>query len=635
VLAWARRLLVLVGVALGLVAVLAATSTSHDAPSRTAGQSNAAALTVSATPPAPVPLAAGWRYLPDPEDVGVAEHWGQGGAAHRRWSPVAIPNDYNATVSDGSDRGTVGWYELSFRGPAVSDGRSWRIAFESVRRDATVWLNGTQIGSNVDPYAPFSLPATSLRPGVQNVLIVRVDNFSGPDSLPEDWWNWGGITGPVTLEPAGRLSLDDLGVTSRLGCDYRCGALRVQGTLRNTSALPLTPGVVVRAVAPNGAIVASERERLARLAPGASTQVSFQVGLLSPVALWSPASPALYRVSVDVVAGGRVEQTQTLHTGMRSATVRHGVLYLNGQRVWLHGASIQEDVDGAGAALSDGGVDTIVSELRSVGANVTRAHYLLSPRLLDALDAAGIMVWAQPPVDHADRALQRAPGRARALAELRSTLLGDRNHASVIVDSVGNELTPTPDTSPGTRIYLDRAIALARRLNPTVPVALDTYCYPGYPPQRIYAKLDVLGISSYFGWYPGPAGHSVASFNGLRPFLRTSHRRYPRLALVVSEYGAESLFNGPASVKGTYAFQSAYLARTLAVLDDLPYMNGSIYWTLGEFAVRPGWTGGATLAPGTSTDGVHHKGLIAYDGTIKPAFDVAQQLFATVPSFAR
>jgi hypothetical protein len=62
-------------------------------------------------------------------------------------------------------------------------------------------------------------------------------------------------------------------------------------------------------------------------------------------------------------------------------------------------------------------------------------------------------------------------------------------------------------------------------------------------------------------------------------------------------------------------------------------MNGSIYWTLREFAVAPGWTGGATLPAGTTPDGIHHKGLIAYDGQAKPAFAVTQQLFARTPRF--
>src|SRR5207302_10898503 len=116
---------------------------------------------------------------------------------------------------------------------------------------------------------------------------------------------------------------------------------------------------------------------------------------------------ALYGVQVATVSGARVEQVNSLHVGMRRIRVRHGILYLNGRRLWLHGAAIQEDAYRRGAALSDGDIDTIVSQLRSVGANITRAHYLLSDRLLGALDAAGIMVWSQPPVDHADGKLDR------------------------------------------------------------------------------------------------------------------------------------------------------------------------------------------------------------------------------------
>jgi beta-glucuronidase len=71
------------------------------------------------------------------------------------------------------------------------------------------------------------------------------------------------------------------------------------------------------------------------------------------------------------------------------------------------------------------------------------------------------------------------------------------------------------------------------------------------------------------------------------------------------------------------------------VINSLPFLNGSIYWTLREFAVAPGWRGGAELPPGAQPDGIHHKGLISYDGTPKSAYTLAEQLFETVPSFAR
>ncbi len=587
---------------------------------------------LSTAPPPAVPLTGGWRFAPDPNDAGLAGGWALRPALVTTWTAVAIPHDFNPVISAASNRGSVGWYAIRFTGPRVTPGRSWSVRFESVRRNAEVWLNGVELGTSSDPYTPFSLPAGSLLPGRPNLLVVRVDNVKGRDPLPEDWWNWGGIVGPVTLEPRGRISLAGLGVVGQLGCAYRCASLAVQGTLQNNTPSPARADVVLRVSSPTGA-VSWIRHRGPLLPPRAALPISFAVPVRGPLSLWSPDHPSLYGVQAETVLGGRIEQQDSLRTGMRSVQVRHGVLYLNGRRLWLHGAAIHEDVAGRGAALSDGDIDTIVSELRSVGANITRAHYLLSPRLLDALDAAGIMVWAQPPVDHAGAVLGSPSVRARALSMLRSTVIGDRSHPSVIVNSLGNELTPEPERSPGTSAYLQQASALVRRLDPGTPVALDTYCYPGFPAQNVYRGLDVLGISSYFGWYSGPPGHSIASFDQLARFLEQSHARYPEQALVVSEFGAEGLFSGPAAVKGSYAYQSDYLSRTLQTLGRLPFINGSIYWTLREFAVSPGWRGGASLPPGATTDGIHHKGLIAYNGIEKPAYAVAQQDFSKLPAF--
>jgi hypothetical protein len=612
--------------AAALAAGLAATGCGAQSRATASGDAPTSPL----RPPAAIALDTGWQLAVDPRDVGLNADWARGlpsGAAS-----VSLPNDFNPNVTRAANRGTVAWYALRFTAPPAVAGRTWNVRFEEVRRSAVVWLNGLRIGGSGEPYAPFTLPATSLRPGASNLLVVRVANRKGAGSFPQDWWNWGGIVRGVSLQPVGRLTLDDLGVMPDLGCRYRCGDLLVRGSVRNVSGTPLRGGIEVRVSSPAGSAF-SVREPVGAVMPGEAVPVSFRVRLPGAPELWSPSNPALYGVQVATVAGSRVEQVNTVHVGMRSVRVRDGVLYLNGRRLWLHGAAIHEDVDGRGAALDPGDVNTIVSQLQSVGANVTRAHYLLSNSLLDALDAAGIMVWSQPPVDHADALLAHPAGRKRALAMLRATIVGERSHPSVVVDSVANELSPTPNTTPGTRSYLRQAIALARRLDPAALVGLDTYCYPNFPAQRVYRSLDVLGIDSYFGWYTGLPGHSVASFAQLEPFLRQSHARYRKQALVVSEFGAEGLYEGPAAIKGTYGFQSEYLRRTYAVLDQLPFMNGSIYWALRDFAVSPGWTGGAQLPLGYPTDGLNHKGLIAYNGTEKPAFAVAAQLFGQTPAF--
>jgi hypothetical protein len=582
--------------------------------------------------PGPIALTSGWQYLPDQANQGRDQGWQTDGAPKLHWSPVAVPSTFNPNLSRQGYNGQVGWYKVAFTGPSLKGLTSWWVRFDEVRRNARVWLNGKSIGGNADPYAPFALQASSLRPGQPNLLVVRVDNIRRQSSWPEDWWNWGGIVRPVTLEPVGRIALADLGVMPELGCNYRCGDVLVQGRLQNMTHAPLRPELAIDVQSPSGLTSASSYTTRS-IKPGASVYVNFRVPVRGTPDRWAPGHPALYKVTVSTEAQGHREQQDSLRVGMRSIHVQGGVLYLNGKRLWLHGAAIHEDMPGRGAALTDRDIATIVSELRSAGANITRAHYLLDDRLLSALDAAGIMVWTQPPLDHADLVLRSAAGRAAALTVLKATIAGSRSHPSVIVNSVGNELSPTADTTPGTRSYLEQAVGLARQLDPTAPVALDTYCYPGFPPQRIYSNFDVIGISSYFGWYTGLPGHSITDFNQLAPFLEQSHARYPRQALVVAEFGAEGRFDGAASTKGSYQFQSDYLQKTVGVLDRLPFMNGSIYWTLREFAVNPWWTGGVQLPPGAKADGIHHKGLLAYNGTEKPAFSVAQRLFADPPAF--
>jgi beta-glucuronidase len=316
--------------------------------------------------------------------------------------------------------------------------------------------------------------------------------------------------------------------------------------------------------------------------------------------------------------------------GLRSVRVASGRLQLNGRTLRLRGASIQEDLPGRGAALRDRDVDRIVADLVALGATVTRAHYPLDERLLRRLDAAGILVWNQAPVYHADRDLARPGGVGRALAALRAAVVSARSHPSVLVHSIANELTNTPDRAPATRRYITRAAAYVRALDPSVPSALDVMGRPSYPYQRSYEEVDALGLNVYFGWYGGPGAHSVAEHRDLAPFLATTRAQYPRHALVVTEFGAEADRRGPASVKRTYAFQARYLGRTLAVIERAPGIGGAIYWTLREFAIRPGWRGGGS--PGGRPDTIHNKGLLTYRGRRKPAWYVARRRFAAAVS---
>ncbi len=159
--------------------------------------------------------------------------------APSRWTRVAVPSVFNPTAVAGEYAGSVRRYRMSFRGPRTPRGFRWALQFESVRRAATVFLNGRRLGRNTDPYTPFSFEARGLRPGRANELLVIVDSRKDP-RLPEGWWNWGGIVRPVSLVPLGRAHLHELGTMSRVKCRGPARACRaellIEGLLEQTSA---------------------------------------------------------------------------------------------------------------------------------------------------------------------------------------------------------------------------------------------------------------------------------------------------------------------------------------------------------------------------------------------------------------
>ena len=588
------------------------------------------AATAGAAHPESIPLADGWQFAPDPLDRGLAEGWAARPEAGV-WQAIQVPHVFDPRPLGELFPGSVGWYRLSLDPGATPDAQVWHLHFEQVRRVARIWLNGVEIGGHADPYVPFEVPATGLRPGQPNRLVLRVDGRKD-ERLREGWWNWAGLTRPVRLVARGAVGLDELGVMPRTNCTAGCRAwVLVDAQVTNRSTAPLEPTVAIRLTAPSGTATVKE-VGLARLDPGARVRVRFTVPVNGPAELWSPQTPQRYQVEVRTRIGGNDAQVDRLAIGLRSVQVRGGLLLLNGRAVHLRGASIQEDVLGRGAALKTEDIDRVVAELEALGADITRAHYALSERMLDRLDAAGILVWSQAPIYHRDALLTTAAQRAEALGTVRKTVLATRNHPSVITHSVGNEFSARADRHPGTRRFLGAARQVTRDLDPTLPTSVDLFSYPGMDRQRAFAQFDLLGANAYFGWYRGKRRHSTARLGDLEPFLRRLRRQYRHQAIVLSEFGAEASFPGPARAKGSYAFQRRYVRRVLGTVERLRFVSGALYWTLQEFAVKPLWDGGVERAD-LSRDSIHNKGLISYEGRRKPAWLVARRHFLAQPLY--
>jgi len=435
----------------------------------------------------------------------------------------------------------------------------------------------------------------------------------------------------VSLVARGPVVLHDVGLLPRRNCDKdRCRwSVHADGWLENHSRSEQMPAIVLALRSPDGT-VSRGRATPRRLRPGERLRVRLSVPVKGDVKTWSPESPQLYSATVATQAGARVVQRERLRIGLRTVDVVDGALRLNGRALDLRGASIQEDMPGRGPALTDRDIENTVSQLKALGVNTTRAHYLLDERLLKRFDEEGILVWNQAPVYHRDAQLRTPAQRSHELEVLRNTILAARNHPSVITNSTANELTATPDEHRTTQVWMLNAAQLARDLDPSRPVSIDVLSYPGLPRQRTYDAYDLIGINSYYGWYEGKPNRSTADIGDLAPYLRAMHDKYPRHPLVITEFGAEATESGPASVKQTYAFQTRYVKRYLDIVDRLGFMNGAVYWTAREFAVKPDWDGGAHPKV---RDPIHNKGLISYNGEVKPAFKAAQEAFRATPLY--
>jgi beta-glucuronidase len=555
------------------------------------------------------------------------------GQALTGWRPITVPVAVNAgDFSVSSYTGSIHWYRKDFDLPGSGAGTSWRFRFESVNHRAKIWLNGRLLGSHVGAYLPFEVPARSIKHGV-NHLVVRVDSRRGPDDIPPlseretggfegGWWNYNGILRDVYLREVRKLDLEYAFVRPKLRCRSCAATVTIDARVRNVTR-------VARRARVRGSLGGRPLRFRASRVPGLrSTLFRARLRIRRP-RLWEPGHPYLYRLRLQVLdQRGRTVQRYNAHTGIRSVRVnRLGRIELNGREVSLRGAAFHEDSLDRGAGLSPAQMEQTFQNLRDLGATITRAHYPLSPYELELADRYGIMVWSEVPVYRMKSTLFNVTAiRARALRMLRQEVTRDYNHPSVLVWSVGNENASRPKR--GLQRYIRVAARTVKRMDPTRLVGIAISGYPTVEKQRVYLRLDVIGINDYFGWYPGPAG-SIADPRGLSGYLNRMHSDFPHQALMVTEFGAEANRHGPVTEKGTYEFQSDFLSYHLRVFGSKPFINAAIVWALHDFRVKPGWAGGNPLPHPP----VNEKGLIDDTGFRKPAFDTVRTIFKQTGPF--
>jgi hypothetical protein len=569
-----------------------------------------------------------WTLRRDAANTGLAHGWARGGFSG---STVSVPNVVNATPYSGraggrNYMGSVAWYRTTFQAPAA--GR-YELDFYSANYRAEVFVDGKLLGTHRGSYLPFALP-TTLAAGA-HAIVVRVDwRFPGrqaEEGFHRTWFNWGGLDGEVDVRPLGASDLQAPTVETTLAGAQANVKVSVQ--VHNYGA--------TRSIKPEGSLVNGPQAVPLTFAPvtvpaGATATATSTAAVAAP-ALWSPAAPNLYTMQLAVPG----ESAYSARVGLRQITWHGGEVLLNGQRLRLHGATVQEDVPGHGDALTPADQDGIVADLKSIGANAVRAQHPLDPALLERLDAAGLLVWqGVGPVEGAGMWYSNsAKLDAEAEQQVRTTATAASLHPSIFAWNLVDEVAGNGRDSAEVR-YVQDAARWLHAHDPGRMVAVDVW--GRHPPTHagsLYSNVDAVAETDYTGWYEHPHDSPAQLAGRMRTRLAQMAKTFAGKVLVISEFGAESNTLNKPGAPGSYGFQAALLKNHIQVYAADPALTAMFVWVLRDYPLTPTFSGGSihrVIKHLKLIEGLNQKGLFTYSGKAKPAAAAVAALYKALPA---
>jgi len=494
-----------------------------------------------------------------------------------KWRKLNLPHDWSiesdfkadaaATNQGGSLPGGVGWYRKTFFVPAADSFRSHRIEFDGVYRNSEVWINGNYLGKRPYGYVPFHYELTKyLHYGTKNVIAVKVDNSHQPDSR---YYTGSGIYRNVKLVSTRSFQFIPHSIfisTPQITNDRAAfNALARIRMAKNTN-----PDIVVdcEIIDPAGKVIgkySSDNRHVKTL-----DEFSISTQIPNPKR-WSVDQPNLYKARFRVIVAAVLMDEEEISFGIRSIGFdSKGQFTLNEQPLFIKGVCMHHDLGALGAAYNSEAARRQLRILKEMGCNAIRvSHNPPAADFLDLCDKMGFLV-----MDEAFDTWNKKKNKFDYhidfkewhKADLEAMVLRDRNHPSVFMWSIGNEIRNQFDSS-GT-IIAKELVDIVKKLDPSRPV---TCALTETSPEKnsIYQSiaLDVLG----FNYKDYDYAALPARFPGQR-FLATE---------TASALSTRGVYQFPSDLKrvwpADYKEQDTF-ARGNADYTTAAYDNTHAYW---------------------------------------------------------
>ena len=379
------------------------------------------------------------------------------------WRTLNLPHDWSiegtfskdnpATPGGGALPGGIGWYRKTFTIPSTEKNKIVLIDFDGVYRNSEVWINGHSLGVRPNGYISFQYDLTPyLNYGNQpNVIAVKVDNSKQPNSR---WYSGSGIYRNVWLVTTNKIHVDHWGtfITTPTVSDKET-TVNVLTKVANVagSAEPITITTTLydasgKAVAQSSITLGADKESKAQ-----------QTLKVSNPKLWSIDEPYLYKAVSQIKSGTQILDTYETPFGIRyfNFDINKG-FSLNGKPVKILGVCDHHDLGALGSAINTRALQRQLEILKAMGCNGIRtSHNPPAPELLNLCDKMGFIVmdeafdmWAKQKTRY-DYHLYWKEWHKK---DLEDQIMRDRNHPSVFIWSIGNEIPeqwddPSKDTS--------------------------------------------------------------------------------------------------------------------------------------------------------------------------------------------